>query len=189
MYTIALNCLYTKRYNQIVYQFAHELTHVFISPYVVHPLAEIFACAASLAMLDAIADEWSMHSDQRVVEYASKFREYKNRVVEQATSHIDLAHEPIQDWCKTCQIDCEDRTAQLLAAQQVAKRMNSLESWSPFRMVFAGILENSQGGESNPWRSSVSTAKWRQACEKSKNCASIDVELIDEIQILFNLPD
>ena len=92
-YCIRLTCLHTRKFNQIVYQFAHELCHVFISPLLLHPLAEILAVTTSLVILQEMSDLWRNSSRPERRDYAEKFARYRHTVLASAVEQLELPEE------------------------------------------------------------------------------------------------
>ena len=87
-YCIHLTCLHSRKYNQIVYQLSHELCHVFISPLLLHPLAEILAVATSLVVLQEMGNLWSRSEHEGKREYAASFGSYRQTVAARAVGNV-----------------------------------------------------------------------------------------------------
>lgn len=65
-------------YNQIAYQFAHELTHIYCDPRITNWFIESLCEMASLYFLDYLADKWmTLPPFPNWTDYAPRFLEYK----------------------------------------------------------------------------------------------------------------
>ncbi|CAK9006990.1 Cold shock-like protein CspB, partial [Durusdinium trenchii] len=138
-YAVVLTCLSSKRFNQLVYQLGHELTHVFADPMVEHPFMEVLACTVSLSALELTAAAWQQGPSAAKIGYAAKFVEYKNRIVEAAWQHSGAPlrgdEEAVQRWTRTCDIGLADRNAQLVAASLLEPAFTAAAEWQVLRAV------------------------------------------------------
>lgn len=197
-YAVALTCLRSRRFNQIVYQLAHELTHVFVDPLIEHPFIEVIACLSSLAALEDFSQQWGRAGSAGLRAYAIKYAEYRDTIMEgpekfllQITpKHQNHLHrdQTIRSWAQNVEIDCYDRNAQLLLASYLLPQLAALKSWTAIRHVHHAIVPFSEGCTQS-WKDNISTSAWRKACNEDIMCDDATAsEFISFVEFLLNLP-
>lgn len=164
-YAVALTrpSLEARNFDQVVYQLAHELTHVVVDPTVTNPLVEVMACTMSLVLLDVMAADWEAASQPRARRaYAAAFRAYRASVVSSAYAALGLgpglgpgdaglgghnSSAAVLRWGRVCDFGCEDRSAQLVAASLLAPCVAAMDSWSVVRLVREAVVDVDVGVE------------------------------------------
>lgn len=179
-YIITLTCLKSKGYNQLVYQLGHELLHVFLSPFVIHPFAEIIACTMSLCCLSDMERSWSTGNDS-LRRHAGKFGEYRNKVIDSAQARVNVE----DGWAKSFICGCHERNEQLVAAFLLEPMVQNLSNWSAMRLAYHSFIDEYVDDED--WRITVSATRWIEACKESIHCSGSDVRIVSEIIDLFDL--
>jgi len=154
-YIVCLTCLDDRLYNQLVYQFAHELAHVYISPYISQPFVEILAVAVSLVVLKEMHDLWNQ--DAKLQSYAKHFKQYRDKVVQIAfdSLHIDLdstslteeiLSSTIHDWVVRCLVPRtlkeDDRSHQIVASLLIANVLETSSSWNALIYFQAAVSQS-----------------------------------------------
>lgn len=136
-YPINLTCLNANRYyNQIVYQFAHELCHVYLSPHDVDRVtqfifrrnqsdkripwnncfAESICIALSYICLSRMTLKWNRQPPfPHWKSYAQKFTQYRRNDIKEALNELNIPSEDkaagwVQSELHTLVSDCDDET-------------------------------------------------------------------------------
>jgi hypothetical protein len=80
-------------YNQIAYQFAHELTHIYCDPRVTNWFIESVCEMASLYFLEYLANKWKTSPPYPMwQDYASKFSDYGENRIQEVLSSFKIAN-------------------------------------------------------------------------------------------------
>jgi len=166
-YIVSLTCLHTRRFNQLVYQFAHELTHVYISPYISQPFVEILAVSVSLVLLKDMHALWRSIENLKMRSYAQKYLQYRNQIVSLALERSNLRLElqlsecesnqnsdeseskrqlaQIQNWVQQnlvfTELDLHDRNMQIVASLLVEEILECHSTWNALTLFQAGHID------------------------------------------------
>ena len=98
-YVVTVTCLKTNRLNQLAYQFAHELFHVFTVPHLVDdPFCEVLATTASLLCLKFLGNfkceevsrlHYSNDFIQSITAYLPRFSKFYSEVTLEGRALVD----------------------------------------------------------------------------------------------------
>jgi hypothetical protein len=102
-YRINLPAVHTRQYAQIVYQFAHELSHVWIDPREGNWFVESVCCAMSYAALDHMGTKWATDPPfPNWADYAGHFHSYRSEAVQKSLEAMKLKSvEDARGWVRT----------------------------------------------------------------------------------------
>ncbi len=89
-YIIGLN-VDDRYYSQIVFQFAHELTHIYCDPRITNWFIESLCEMASLYFLEFMTDKWATDPPfPQWKEYAPNFLDYKNNYIIEVKRNLEI---------------------------------------------------------------------------------------------------
>mmetsp|Transcript_6816 Transcript_6816/g.12605 ORF Transcript_6816/g.12605 Transcript_6816/m.12605 type:complete len:256 (-) Transcript_6816:1148-1915(-) len=194
-YTVVLTCLESVRLNQLVYQLGHELYHVYADPRVIHPFAEVLACACSLAVLRKARKKCLASPQPSLRAYAEKFETYRANIVDNARSKLGLEiNARLATWAQDFTMTCDDRNAQLAAASLFEEAMGTSNNWSVYCLACSAICSSDSSstqltpsGRRN-WREDLDIKLWRASCISAVSCTVDDVKCVESLAIVFGLP-
>lgn len=146
-YLVGLSCLHSRCFDQLTYQLAHELGHVFLSPLVSQPFVEVLVVAISLAILVDMKIKWeSDDSKQPQKEYAVSFVKYKAAVLTKARIECGVrADEDCGEWLQRLlcsRLTVDDRSEQIVAATEVEKLLRTEPTWSCLQFFHTATIDD-----------------------------------------------
>jgi len=81
-------------YNQVAYQFAHELTHIYCDPRTTNWFIESICEMASLYFLEYLSNKWMTEPPfEYLKNYSAKFNEYKLNRIQKVKSNLSISDE------------------------------------------------------------------------------------------------
>jgi len=171
-YVVEITCLFSLKFDQIVYQLAHELFHVFVDPALEHVFVEILACAMSILILTKMHDDWKVSSDTFERSNAAEFLTYRNAVVRAALAEEKLdpkETKQVKEWASHVDLSCDERSKQLVLASLVCPWVATLNSLKILQTLASNITTGTK------WRDSVQLPRPQTEQDKIflQNLASI----------------
>ena len=118
-------------WNQTVFQFAHEMCHLYCGSRVTNGFIESICCMASFYFLDLIGNKWQTSFTRGQRNYAHYFLSYKNNEISKHLPQTSMLDDYIReiDICNVHPVNDRDKQT-IIACKLLSVFENNLDSWA-----------------------------------------------------------